>query len=157
MRIVAVLAVAGMLPLAGCIDGWGRGCNDGYWPDSVNLEVTFGSADVLYSVGVRVEGEDESLAVDFMRTVGEGIRCVAGCDQQNYRFAVFGGYFLGSTAMIRITGASAHPVPREITLRLHRDGEFASEVNVRPTFETSEPRGEGCGETENAAVVIAMP
>jgi len=138
LATIGCLAAAGSLLLQGCA---GLGCNDiGAFSGLVfHLDLPEGVQPTSATVRLVVEGRTYEYACgsgDFARSSSCG---------------------LGKSSVSVDMNVSSEPSPLDLRLTLD-EGAFVFEGTVRPSYETDEPWGEGCGfNTVGTATVAPVP
>jgi hypothetical protein len=139
--------------LAGCAGP----CNLVAYPSGAVLHLDSGAAIGMYRVEVDIG--TETLLVAYTTSSDGQAFCVSACEDTQGAFrlgSVFGAASAPAEDValnVRRTDEATGPA----RFQLYRDDILVTDEEIRPRYETTEPRGDGCGENTLAQIDIVVP
>lgn len=152
---IALLMAAIASELTGCAGP----CDRAYYPSGALLHLDSRAAVGMYRVEVDIG--TETLLVAYTTSNDGQATCVSVCEDTQ------GGFRLGS--MFGSASSPAEDVafnlrrtdeatgPERFQLRIYRDEVLVTDEEIRPSYRTAEPHGEGCGELTSAEIDLVVP
>ncbi|NVB82325.1 MAG: hypothetical protein HOV81_28350 [Kofleriaceae bacterium] len=129
---------------------------------SAGLVIGVSNIEASSAYRLEVVADGALLVVNYSVDAEHRLACSDSCEASAGNFVIepeFGWPLDGTTdARVRFAVHRAHDRdagPGKLTLRLYRDAQLAYEQQLQPSYRTSEPAGEGCGELAFALVEVA--
>jgi hypothetical protein len=152
-----------MAAIVGDLAGCGGPCTDIGTAHGAVLHLDSRAAVGMYRVEVDVGAE--TLLLVYTTTADGQAACVS-CEDTRGALSFRAAWllsnepvstFLASDVTLNLRRTDETTGPAQFQLRIYRDDVLVTEEEVRPSYRTTEPRGDGCGESTSAQIDVVVP